>query len=199
MRYSVRRIVNAGTNDTGRKRGAVMRSRAKDLAIGRWAVIAVMSFAVMVLLVPITQAAEETAGRSVYHTLKADSKELGDVPGHTQATVQHAGLGFFTKGPASGQIATRASTATSDTVKGKGTVTSDIVYTFRDGSTLVHKATATIAPAEGGKTASFEGTYEVTGGTGRFAGAKGKGTFKGERLGPPQTGGDSYVDFTGTQ
>ena len=86
-----------------------------------------------------------------------------------------------------------------DTVNGKGTFTNNIVYTFRDGSTVVHKATGTITPVDGGKTATFEGTYEVTGGTGKFAGAKGKGTFKGERLGSPQTGSDSYVDFTGTQ
>jgi hypothetical protein len=28
---------------------------------------------------------------------------------------------------------------------------------------------------------------------------KGKGTWKGERLGPRETGSDSYADFTGTQ
>lgn len=161
--------------------------------------IAVTLFAMTVLLAPITQAAEVTAGRAVYHTLKAESKEVGDVPGHTRGAGQQSGLGFFTKGPAAGQNATRVSTYTFDTVNGKGTVASEIVYTFQDGSTLIHKATATITPADGGKTASFEGTYEVAGGTGRFEGAKGTGTFKGERLGPPQTGGDSYVDFTGTQ
>jgi len=36
-------------------------------------------------------------------------------------------------------------------------------------------------------------------GTGKFEGTKGKGTYKGERLGSPQTGGDSYVDAIGTQ
>src|SRR4030067_1927729 len=113
--------------------------------------------------------------------------------------VQQAGLGFFTKGPASGQIATRMNTAHIDTVKGKGTFKNYIVYTFRDGSTLSHKAPSASTPVGGGKTVAFEGTYEVTGGTGKFAGAKGKGTFKGERLGSLQTGGDSYADLPVTQ
>jgi hypothetical protein len=176
-----------------------MQSRGKDMAMRRWAVIAVTLFAMTVLLVPITQAAEETAGRAVYHTIKAETMEVGDVPGHMIGVYQQAGLGFFTKGPASGQIATRASTAYVDTVKGKGTAINYIVYTFRDGSTVVHKATGTITPVDGGKTGAFEGTYEVAGGTGKFAGAKGKGTFKGERLGSAETGGDAYVEFTGTQ
>jgi hypothetical protein len=165
----------------------------------RWAVIAVTLFGMTVLLVPITQAADETVGRAVWHTLKAETMEVGDVPGHTIGVLQQAGLGIFTKGPAGGQIATRTNTAYTDTVKGKGTATNYIVYTFRDGSTMSHKATGTITPVDGGTTVAFEGTYEVTGGTGKFAGAKGKGTFKGERLGSPQTGGDSYADFTGTQ
>jgi hypothetical protein len=39
----------------------------------------------------------------------------------------------------------------------------------------------------------------VTGGAGKFEGKKGKGSFKGERIGSPKTGGDSYADFTGTE
>ena len=176
-----------------------MNTRRKDRSMRRWSVIAVTLFAMTVLLVPMAEAAEESAGRAVYHTLKAESKEVGDVPGHNKGAGQNSGLGFFTKGPAAGQIATRVGTYTFDTVNGRGTVASEIVYTFPDGSTLIHKAAAKITPKDGGKTASFEGTYEVAGGTGRFSGAKGKGTFKGERLGPPQTGGDSYVDFTGSE
>lgn len=161
--------------------------------------IAVTLVAMMVLLVPMVQAAEETVGRSVYHTIKAETMEVGDVPGHIIVVAQHSGLGFFTKGPAAGQIATRKGVAYTDVVKGKGTFTNYIVYTFRDGSTVVHKATGTSTPVDGGKTVAFEGTYEVAGGTGKFAGAKGKGTFKAERLGSAETGADGYADFTGTQ
>jgi len=60
------------------------------------------------------------------------------------------------------------------------------------------KAIGTFTQADGGKRATTEGTFEVTGGTGKFAGMKGKGTFKGERVGPRETGSDGYVDGTGT-
>jgi len=176
-----------------------MHTQVQGSKMKRWAGIFVTLLFMTVFLVPITQAADETAMRTVYHTLKVETMEVGDVQDHIIGVVQQAGLGFFTKGPASGQIATRMNTAHIDTVKGKGTFTNYIVYTFRDGSTLSHKATGTSTPVDGGKTVAFEGTYEVTGGTGKFAGAKGKGTFKGERLGSLQTGGDSYADLTVTQ
>jgi len=54
-------------------------------------------------------------------------------------------------------------------------------------------------PVEGGKKSAYEGTYEYTGGTGRFEGIIGKGTYKGERLGGGETGADTYIDFTGTR
>jgi len=174
-----------------------MKNRGTEATMRRWATIIVTLLAMTGFLVPITQAADMTEGRSVYHTLKAELKEVGDVPGHMVGEVHAAGLGFFTKGPASGQIATRMSTAQVDTVKGKGTFTNRIVYTFRDGSTLIHQATGTATPIDGGKRVVFEGTYEAISGTGKFAGVKGKGTFTGERLGSPETGGDSYADFTG--
>jgi hypothetical protein len=176
-----------------------MHTQVKGPKMKRWAGIFVTLLSMTVFLVPITQAADESEGRSVWHTLKGETMEVGDVPDHIMTVVQQAGLGFFTKGPASGQIATRMSTVHLDTVKGKGTFTNYIVYTFRDGSTLSHKATGTITPVDEGKRSAFEGAYEVTGGTGKFAGAKGKGTFKGERLGSPQTGSDGYADLTGTQ
>jgi hypothetical protein len=55
-----------------------------------------------------------------------------------------------------------------------------------------------MTPTDGGKKTAYEGTWEVTGGTGRYAGAKGTGPFKGERIGDVKTGGDTYSDFTGT-
>lgn len=86
-----------------------------------------------------------------------------------------------------------------DVVNGKGTAFGYIVANFQDGSTLIYKSHATLTPVDGGKKATFEGTNEYVGGAGRFAGTKGKGTFKGERIGSPKTGGDTYADFTGTE
>ena len=165
----------------------------------RWAVIIVTLFSVTVVLVPMTQAADEVAGRVVYHTQKAEMFEAGDVPGHIVGFAQQSGLTFFTKGPASGQIATRMMNTSYDVVKWKGSYTTYIVDTFQDGSTLMYKAGGTITPIDSGNRTAFEGTYEITGGAGRFEGMKGKGSFKGERIGSPKTGGDSYADFTGTE
>jgi len=163
------------------------------------AVIFVTLVSMTVVLVPMTQAADEVAGRVVYHTQKAEMFEAGDVPGHIVGIAQQSGLTFFTKGPASGQIATRMMNTSYDVVKWKGSYTTYIVDTFQDGSTLIYKASGTITPIDAGNRTAFEGTYEITGGAGRFEGMKGKGSFKGERIGSPKTGGDSYADFTGTE
>jgi hypothetical protein len=124
--------------------------------------------------------------------------EVGDVPGHVVGFSDTPGLVFMTKGPASGEIGMRKAITYFDSVKGKGPFTGYYVYTFSDGSTMSTKAIGTSTPVDGGKRAAFDGTFEVTGGTGRFEGMKGKGTFKGERVGPRETGGDGYVDATGT-
>jgi len=165
----------------------------------RWAVIFTTLLSVAVVLAPMTQAADEVAGRVVYHTQKAEMFEAGDVPGHIVGVAQQSGLTFFTKGPVSGQIATRMMYTSYDVVKWKGSYTTYIVDTFQDGSTLMYKAGGTITPIDSGNRTAFEGTYEITGGAGRFEGMKGKGSFKGERIGSPKTGGDSYADFTGTE
>ena len=165
----------------------------------RWVVIFVTLLSMTVVLVPMTQAADEVAGRVVYHTQKVETMEASDVPGHIVGVAQQSGLTFFTRGPVSGQIATRMMNTHYDVVKGKGPFTAYIVDTFQDGSTLIYKAIGTITPVGEGNRAAFEGTYEISGGAGRFEGKKGKGSFKGERIGSPKTGGDSYADFTGTE
>jgi len=154
--------------------------------------------AMTVFLVPITQAADEHAYRAVYHRQKGETMEVGDVPGHVMGVSETTGLIFITRGPGSGEIGTRKSSTYFDVVKGKGTTTGYYVYTFADGSTMVTRAIGTITPGDGGKRTTYEGTYEITGGTGKFAGMKGKGTYKGERVGALETGGDGYVDAIGT-
>jgi hypothetical protein len=196
---SMRWIVNAGTNDTRQIRRFVMHSQGKEAKMMRWAVMVGTLLFLAVFLVPITQAADEVAYRVVTHNQKVETMEVGDVPGHVVGVAEQPGIIFVMKGPASGEIGTRKGTTYFDSVKGKGTFTGYYVYTLPDGSTLVHKATGTSKPEDGGKRAAFEGTYEVAGGTGRFAGMKGKGTFQSERVGSLQTGGDTYVDIKGTE
>lgn len=176
-----------------------MHTRAKETTMRRWTTIIVTLLFMTVVFVPMTQAADEVAGRVVYHTQKVETMEVGDVPGHVVGVIQQPGLIFLTKGPASGEIATRMGTYYFDAVNGKGTVSGYSVVTFKDGATLIYKTNGILTPAVGGKNAVSEGSYEYVGGTGRFAGMKGKGTYKGERIGSLKTGSDSYADFTGTE
>ena len=176
-----------------------MRTPAGENRMRRWAPVAVAILFVTAFFVPTIQAEDEVAFRTVYHNHKVETMEASDVPGHIIGVAQQSGLTFFTKGPASGQIATTSNTFHFDTVKGKGTFTNYVVNTFPDGSTLSAKTIGKVTPLNGGPRATIEGAYEIIGGTGKFEGTKGKGTYKGERLGSPQTGGDSYVDAIGTQ
>jgi len=176
-----------------------MRTLTMEKMMRRWAPVFIALLSMTAFLVPTTQAADEVAFRTVYHTQKVEMMEASDVPGHIIGVAQQSGLTFYTKGPASGQIATTSNTFHFDTVKGKGTFTNYVVNTFPDGSTLSAKTIGTVTPLTGGPRATIEGVYEIIGGTGKFDGTKGKGTYKGERLGSPQTGGDSYIDAIGTQ
>ncbi|MHB1025522.1 MAG: hypothetical protein ACYC24_07405 [Desulfobacteria bacterium] len=164
----------------------------------RWGLFLAMLLSVTVVLLPGVSVAEEVAGRNVGHTQKVEMMEVGDVPGHFMGVSKTYGMTFYTKGPDSGEIIPRMGAGIFDVVKGKGTVTGYEVKTFRDGSTLVLKWSGTLTPADGGKRTVHEGTWEVSGGTGRFAGAKGSGTFKGEGIGDSKTGADSYQDWAGT-
>lgn len=163
----------------------------------RWGLFLAMLLSVSFVLLPGVSAADELAFRAVYHTQKGETIEVGDVPGHVVGFSESPGIMFMTKGPARGEVGTRKGTTYFDLVNGKGPLTGYYIYTFPDGSTMHSKAIGTFTPADGGKRAATEGTYEVTGGTGKFAGMKGKGTFKGERVGPRETGSDGYVDATG--
>lgn len=151
-----------------------------------------------VCLAPGARAADDVAGRNVGHTQKAEMMEVGDVPGHFMGVSRYNGMSFYTKGPDAGEIVPRTGTLIFDVVGGKGTFSGHETKTFRDGSTMTFRFSGTQAPIDGGKKTAYESTWEVTGGTGRYGGAKGTGTSAGERVGDPTTGGDNYFDFAGT-
>lgn len=170
----------------------------KGREMRRYAVVLVMLLSMTVVLVPMALAAEEVAGRNVGHTQKGEMMEVGDVPGHFVGVSQSSGMTFYTKGTEKGEVITRQGITTFDVVKGKGTNTGYEIKNFSDGSMLFVKTSGTQTPIDGGKRTAFEGTWEIVSGTGRFARAKGTGTYKGERVGDVKTGGDSYSDFIGT-
>ena len=157
-----------------------------------------MLLTVSFVLLPVVLAAEEVAGWSTGHTQKSEMMEVGDVPGHLMGVSQFHGLSYYTKGPDKGEMINRMGTTIFDVVKGKGIGTGYEVKTFTDGSTIVLKFSGDQLPIDGGKKTAMEGTWEVAGGTGRYAGAKGSGTYKTVRIGDFKTGSDTYSDFTGT-
>jgi hypothetical protein len=168
--------------------------QTKEAKMKRWGLFFVMLLSVSLILLPGVSAAEEAStGRIVQHVQKTEMIEVGDVPGHTMGVSINTGLIFYSTGVMKGEIATTRSANIFDLVIGKGTITGKREITYKDGSFRFVNFTGTVTPVEGGKGSITEGTYECTGGTGKFAGWKGTGTFKGTRIG---TGGDSYVDFT---
>ncbi len=175
-----------------------MKSRFREVTITECALAAAAVVFAVVLLVPGAWAADDVAGRNVGHTQKAETMEVGDVPGHIMGVSRYNGMSFYTKGPDAGEIVPRTGTLVFDLLKGKGTFSGHETKTFRDGSTMSFRFAGTQLPIDGGKKTAYESTWEVTGGTGRYEGAKGTGTAKGERVGDPTTGGDNYFDFTGT-
>jgi hypothetical protein len=168
-------------------------SRAEKTWRGCWTTIIVTLLLAMVAFVPGTQAADEKiTGRVTAHFTKMESMEVGDVPGHVLGIAQQAGLMFYS----TGEVAKKTATFHYDFMKGKGTFVDYSIYTDRDGSTRFIKAVGTAGPGDDGKKFVIEGTFECIGGTGRYEGDKGTGTFKGERLGEIKTGGDAYYDFS---
>jgi len=158
----------------------------------RWALFLAMSLSVMVLLPGLSSAEEKTTGRVVAHYTKMETMEVGDVPGHVLGIAQQSGLMFYS----TGEIAKKAATFHFDLMKGKGTFVDYSIYTDQDGSTLLIKAAGSAGPVGDGKKFVIEGNFECVGGTGRYAGFQGTGTFKGERVGELKTGGDAYYDFS---
>lgn len=170
-----------------------MHTNAIGTKMNRLAVISMSFLSLMVVLLPVFSSADEKiAGRIVHHSVKTEKIDVGDIPGHIIGISQQSGLTFYT----TGEIGTSTNNAYFDYVNGKGTFTSYRVHTFQDGSTLTVKSAGTATPVDGGKRTVFEGPAECIGGTGRFEGFKGTGTFKGERIGSLITGADAYIDFT---
>jgi hypothetical protein len=134
-------------------------------------------------------------GRSSQHVTKAHAIEVGDVPGHNLFLIEQGGL-FFQE---DGQVATVSVKGLADFIQGSGPALGYFSYTYEDGSTTYGKYKLTVTAAPGGKTTSWEGTFEYIKGTGRFEGIKGGGTITGKRLAPlPGAGAEVYNDLAGT-
>jgi hypothetical protein len=129
--------------------------------------------------------------RSVYHVTAAQAQDIGDVDGHTMSLVRASGLASFRDG----SVGTDYFVATTDYVKGSGPFSLYGGLTLNDGSVLWIKSIGAVV-VEGAKT-NNKGIITVLGGKGRFEGAKGDGSFTGERLQAQLgTGAEIYSDIT---
>jgi hypothetical protein len=160
-----------------------------------WQARALAFFAAAGLSGPMPAPAQDLGtGRRVQGTAEVTSVEVGDVPGHVVGVVVFKGLTFF----ADGEIATHANPATFDLTDGSGPHRGYVVHYFDDGSTSIERYEGEARLAADGKRTTVSGTFQCIGGTGRFKGLRGEGTYRGERLGALQTGDYVYVDTTGS-
>jgi hypothetical protein len=153
--------------------------------------IAVWSTGTMAL--PASAADDLGNGRRVQNTTAVHEVEVGDAAGHVVGVVEFKGLTFF----ASGAIATHVNSATYDLVDGSGPHAGYVVHYFDDGSTSVEKYQGRAMIEAAGDRTVVEGEFECVGGTGRFAGLKGEGHYRGERIGSLAAGSYVYIDFQG--
>jgi hypothetical protein len=144
-----------------------------------------------VLLAISTSAfADETLRwRHVQHTSQLQTQEVGDVKGHNLNVYRIPGLALFPDGSI-GQVMV---VGQSDTLNGTGAVQGYMTMTASDGSELHTKYTGEIKVEP--KASPRKGTFIVTGGTGRFANAKGDGTWSGDGA-PNSPGAMSYIDVS---
>ena len=128
----------------------------------------------------IARADEVLKFRMFLHATSVQSQEVGDVDGHQVYVGRYSGLASFSDG----SVGPGSLTFTADYVKGAGTFSAYFSVTPSIDSTLWFKADGTAKP-EGATTVFPEAPATVVGGSGRFEGAKGDGTFmRGVRFTP---------------
>ncbi len=156
----------------------------------------ILAMANLAALVVAPPAGAETAkGRSVYHFVKIERVEVGDVPGHVVGLAEHRGLMSLE----TGEVATHIGRLTFDYTNGSGAFHGNNLLTFEDGSSKIFKAQGKTTAQPSG-VSKFEASYAYVKGTGRFEGIEGTGSFTGKRIAPliPGASAECYLDFTET-
>jgi hypothetical protein len=121
---------------------------------------------------------------------KQEAIEAGDRPGH-MLTIAKAACTWTTPFEVAG-VKTKTYTAatTMDASGQKATVRGYVVVTMENGDkTFVRINQGTATMTKDGKPVSGEGTWSYTGGTGKFKGITGKGTYK------SKPAGDTFEDM----
>ncbi len=116
------------------------------------------------------------------------SLEVGDREGHLLRLSRRSGVAIFPDG----SLGASQYAATNDYVKGAGTYLAYCNISLRDGSVLWFRVAGS-AKVEEATTLFPEAPVTVLRGTGRFEGAHGDGTFKGQLM-PFDLGANLYAD-----
>jgi hypothetical protein len=149
-----------------------------------------VSLAVALLSLGHAAKADETLKyRAVMHGTSVQPQDVGDVDGHSLTLVRFSGITEFPDGT----TGTGYFVGIADYTKGTGTGFTYTNLTLDDGSVLWF--TQDQKTRVDGTKSIFQGTIKVLGGKGRFAGAKGDGTFTGARTVPLASGADLYFDY----
>ena len=149
----------------------------------------ILACALMGILVVPAKADETLKWRHVHHYASNQSQQVSD--GHIVGVIRMPGIAFFPDG----SIGTSLVIGTYDAVLGSGSTGSGYyTITFADGSELWLTYTGENKVIAPGKPATkAKGTAIVIGGKGRYAGAKGDGTYEGEATGGAPDG-IQYID-----
>ena len=149
----------------------------------------ILALAILTAFTIAVQAgAEPIKGRVVFHYVKMEVIQVGDVPGHVIGVADAAGLTFD---DIENKVGTFATHVLFDSTKGNGTHWGYDMRTYDDGS-MITKFQGTTMAGEG-EMSSFQGTSTFTKGTGRYEGIQGGTSYAGK--GGP-TG--RYADVTGS-
>jgi len=158
---------------------------------------AILTVGILVCFVAAPLAGAETMkGRIVFHYVKVEVIQVGDVAGHVIGVAEARGLYFD---DIKKEVGTYSNRVMFDYINGSGTHWGYDLRTYEDGSTMVTKFEGTTMAGEGG-ISSFKGTGSFIKGTGRYEGIQGGTSYAGKRLAPLTPGGpaDCYADFTGS-
>jgi hypothetical protein len=163
--------------------------------MNRRSVLTMMAIGVIGLCASsIARADEVLKFRMFLHATSVQTQEVGNVDGHVLFVGHYSGLAALSDG----SVGTANLTFTAEYgehVKGVGTFHTYFSVTPAKDSTLWIKVDGTGRP-EGTTTVFPEAPAIVVGGTGRFEGAKGDGTFVGgARLTPLAAGADLWNEF----
>ena len=151
---------------------ATMKKSKKTAAI---CVVAGILLIAASLLLSTTQAAAETVkSKIVVVDTRFEYIDVGEVEGNPLGITLHEGKGLTMF--ENGEVAFFKFSGQFQTMVGARGFT---VNTFEDGSTQWTKYQSTVRPGEGGEVQFFiiEGAFEYIGGTGRFEGIRGKGSY----------------------